>query len=101
MPDTSELEDVARLTFVGSSFEEVIDILQKILRSRKQKDRRRLLKALKVVDFCLGNGSEQFVTWAQQHVYLVSALENVEISTTKDKDLEIDGMCPHSEVLEY
>lgn len=40
----------------------------------KGKNWRHVLKALKVLDYCLHEGSELVVTWAKQNLYIIKTL---------------------------
>jgi hypothetical protein len=50
-----------------------MDILDKRLND-KGKNWRHVLKALKVLDYCLHEGSELVVTWARKNIYIIKTL---------------------------
>ena len=65
------MADIARITFNSSTdFYEVMDMLDKRLND-KGKNWRHVLKSLKVLDYCLHEGSELVVTWARKNIYII------------------------------
>ena len=50
-----------------------MDMLDKRLND-KGKNWRHVLKALKVMDYCLHEGSELVVTWAKQNIFIIRTL---------------------------
>lgn len=50
-----------------------MDMLDKRLND-KGKNWRHVLKALKVLDYCLHEGSELVVTWGKQNIYIIKTL---------------------------
>jgi epsin len=56
-----------------STFYEIMDILDKRLND-KGKNWRHVLKSLKVLDYCLHEGSELVVTWARKNIYIIKTL---------------------------
>lgn len=68
------MADIARITFNSSTdFYEVMDMLDKRLND-KGKNWRHVLKSLKVLDYCLHEGSELVVTWARKNIYIIKTL---------------------------
>lgn len=68
------MADIARITYNSSTdFYEVMDMLDKRLND-KGKNWRHVLKSLKVLDYCLHEGSELVVTWARKNIYIVKTL---------------------------
>lgn len=67
----------ARNTFAdqysSTDFYEVMDMLDKRLND-KGKNWRHVLKSLKVLDYCLHEGSELCVTWARKNIYIIRTL---------------------------
>jgi epsin len=62
------------LTFADTAtFYEIMDILDKRLND-KGKNWRHVLKSLKVLDYCLHEGSELVVTWARKNIYIIKTL---------------------------
>ncbi|SLM39445.1 Epsin-like, N-terminal [Lasallia pustulata] len=60
------MSEIAQMTFNGSNdFYEIMDMLDKRLND-KGKNWRHVLKSLKVLDYCLHEGSELVVTWASR-----------------------------------
>ncbi|KAK5118855.1 hypothetical protein LTR62_000064 [Meristemomyces frigidus] len=73
-PSGTDMADVARITFNSSTdFYEVMDMLDKRLND-KGKNWRHVLKSLKVLDYCLHEGSELVVTWARKNIYIIKTL---------------------------
>src|SRR5437763_5675553 len=56
-----------------SDFYEIMDMLDKRLND-KGKNWRHVLKALKVLDYCLHEGSELVVTWSRKNIYIIKTL---------------------------
>lgn len=56
-----------------STFYEIMDILDKRLND-KGKNWRHVLKSLKVLDYCLHEGSEHVVTWSRKNIYIIKTL---------------------------
>ena len=52
---------------------EVVDMLDRRLND-KGKNWRHVLKSLKVLDYCLHEGSELVVTWARKNIYIIKTL---------------------------
>ena len=68
------MADIARITYNSSTdFYEVMDMLDKRLND-KGKNWRHVLKSLKVLDYCLHEGSELVVTWARKNIYIIKTL---------------------------
>lgn len=61
--------DVIRST----EFYEIMDMIDKRLND-KGKNWRHVLKALKVLDYCLHEGSELVVTWAKKNSFIIKTL---------------------------
>lgn len=73
-PTGADMADVARITYNSSTdFYEVMDMLDKRLND-KGKNWRHVLKSLKVLDYCLHEGSELVVTWARKNIYIIKTL---------------------------
>lgn len=68
------MADIAKITYNSSTdFYEVMDMLDKRLND-KGKNWRHVLKSLKVLDYCLHEGSELVVTWARKNLFVVKTL---------------------------
>ncbi|KAK5130700.1 hypothetical protein LTR08_001730 [Meristemomyces frigidus] len=73
-PTGGDMADVAKITYNSATdFYEVMDMLDKRLND-KGKNWRHVLKSLKVLDYCLHEGSELVVTWARKNVYIIKTL---------------------------
>lgn len=73
-PTGTEMSEIAQMTFNSSNeFYEIMDMLDKRLNDRG-KNWRHVLKALKVLDYCLHEGSELVVTWAAKNIYIIKTL---------------------------
>ncbi|KAH8884601.1 ENTH-domain-containing protein [Thozetella sp. PMI_491] len=73
-PTGTQMSEIAQLTFNSSTeFYEIMDMLDKRLND-KGKNWRHVLKALKVMDYCLHEGSELVVTWAKQNIFVIKTL---------------------------
>jgi epsin len=64
---------ISNTTPSTSTFYEIMDILDKRLND-KGKNWRHVLKSLKVLDYCLHEGSELVVTWARKNIYIIKTL---------------------------
>lgn len=63
-----------RLTSCSASdFYEIMDMLDKRLND-KGKNWRHVWKSLKVLDYCLHEGSELVVTWSRKNIYIIKTL---------------------------
>ncbi|KAI9814650.1 MAG: hypothetical protein M1827_003206 [Pycnora praestabilis] len=73
-PSGTDMSEIAQLTFNNSNdFYEIVDMLDKRLND-KGKNWRHVLKSLKVLDYCLHEGSELVVTWARKHLFIIKTL---------------------------
>ncbi|ETN43214.1 uncharacterized protein HMPREF1541_02373 [Cyphellophora europaea CBS 101466] len=73
-PTGTDMAEIAALTFNNpSDFYEIMDMLDKRLND-KGKNWRHVLKSLKVLDYCLHEGSELVVTWARKNIYIIKTL---------------------------
>lgn len=57
----------------STEFYEIMDMIDKRLND-KGKNWRHVLKALKVLDYCLHEGSELVVTWAKKNAFIIKTL---------------------------
>ncbi|KAG9518674.1 ENTH-domain-containing protein, partial [Aureobasidium melanogenum] len=73
-PTGTDMAEIAKITYNSSTdFYEVMDMLDKRLND-KGKNWRHVLKSLKVLDYCLHEGSELCVTWARKNIYIIRTL---------------------------
>jgi ENTH domain-containing protein len=73
-----------------TDFYEIMDMLDKRLND-KGKNWRHVLKSLKVLDYCLHEGSEMVVTWARKNVYIIKTLREFQYVDDEDKDVGQNG----------
>ncbi|KAL8803862.1 MAG: hypothetical protein Q9182_002918 [Xanthomendoza sp. 2 TL-2023] len=86
-PTGTDMSEIARLTFNDANdFYEIMDMLDKRLND-KGKNWRHVLKSLKVLDYCLHEGSELVVTWARKNVYIIKTLREFHIVRVSAKEL--------------
>ncbi|KAI9885374.1 MAG: hypothetical protein M1823_002846 [Watsoniomyces obsoletus] len=86
-PTGTEMSEIAQMTFNSSNdFYEIMDMLDKRLND-KGKNWRHVLKALKVLDYCLHEGSELVVTWARKNVYIIKTLGQFQYVDEDGKDV--------------
>ncbi|KAH8812037.1 hypothetical protein F5884DRAFT_299841 [Xylogone sp. PMI_703] len=86
-PTGTEMSEIAQLTFNSSNeFYEIMDMLDKRLND-KGKNWRHVLKALKVLDYCLHEGSELVVTWAYKNVYIIKTLREFQYIDEDGRDV--------------
>lgn len=74
----------------STDFFEIMDMLDKRLND-KGKNWRHVLKALKVLDYCLHEGSENVVVWAKDNVYIVKTLREFQYVDEEGRDQGLNG----------
>lgn len=74
-----------------SDFYEIMDMLDKRLND-KGKNWRHVLKSLKVLDYCLHEGSELVVTWARKNIYIIKTLREFQYVDEDGRDVGQNGM---------
>jgi epsin len=75
----------------SNDFYEIMDMLDKRLND-KGKNWRHVLKSLKVLDYCLHEGSELVVTWARKNVYIIKTLREFQYVDDDGKDVGQNGI---------
>ncbi|RDL39583.1 ENTH protein [Venustampulla echinocandica] len=86
-PTGTEMSEIAQMTYNSSNeFYEIMDMLDKRLND-KGKNWRHVLKALKVLDYCLHEGSELVVTWAHKNIYIIKTLREFQYIDEDGKDV--------------
>ncbi|KAK4994651.1 hypothetical protein LTR66_005353, partial [Elasticomyces elasticus] len=70
----------------SADFYEVMDMLDKRLND-KGRMWRHVLKSLKVLDYCLHEGSELCVTWARKNIYIIKTLREFQYIDEDGKDV--------------
>ncbi|TPR02571.1 hypothetical protein CAN33_0044970 [Aspergillus niger] len=86
-PTGTEMAEIAALTFSSpTDFYEIMDMLDKRLND-KGKNWRHVLKSLKVLDYCLHEGSELVVTWARKNVYIIKTLREFQYIDEDGRDV--------------
>jgi hypothetical protein len=68
-----------------------MDMLDKRLND-KGKNWRHVLKALKVLDYCLHEGSELVVTWAHKNIYIIKTLREFQYIDEDGRDVGQNGL---------
>jgi epsin len=56
------------------------------------KNWRHVLKSLKVLDYCLHEGSELVVTWARKNIYVIKTLREFQHTDEDGRDVGQNGM---------
>jgi epsin len=74
----------------STEFYDIMDMLDKRLND-KGKNWRHVLKALKVLDYCLHEGSELVVTWARQSIYIIKTLREFQYIDEEGRDVGQNG----------
>lgn len=77
----------------STEFYEIMDMLDKRLND-KGKNWRHVLKALKVLDYCLHEGSELVVTWAKQNLFIIKTLREFQYIDEDGRDVGQNGRMP-------
>jgi len=86
-PTGTEMSEISQMTFNSSNeFYEIMDMLDKRLND-KGKNWRHVLKALKVLDYCLHEGSELVVTWAHKNIYIIKTLREFMYTDEDGRDV--------------
>ncbi|RMZ90924.1 hypothetical protein DV736_g1842, partial [Chaetothyriales sp. CBS 134916] len=86
-PTGTDMSEIAALTFNNpSDFYEIMDMLDKRLND-KGKNWRHVLKSLKVLDYCLHEGSELVVTWARKNIYIIKTLREFQYVDEDGRDV--------------
>ncbi|KAF2137607.1 uncharacterized protein K452DRAFT_312216 [Aplosporella prunicola CBS 121167] len=86
-PVGSDMADIAQMTFNNSQdFYQIMDMLDKRLND-KGKNWRHVLKSLKVLDYCLHEGSELVVTWARKNLYIIKTLREFQYVDEDSRDV--------------
>lgn len=87
------LELIHKLLHRGTDFFEIMDMLDKRLND-KGRNWRHVLKALKVLDYCLHEGSENVVVWAKDNIYIIKTLREFQHIDEEGRDQGVNGMRP-------
>lgn len=86
-PTGTQMSEIAQLTYNSSTdFYEIMDMIDKRLND-KGKNWRHVLKALKVMDYCLHEGSELVVTWAKQNIFIIKTLREFQYIDEDGRDV--------------
>lgn len=65
----------------------------------KGKNWRHVLKALKVLDYCLHEGSELVVTWGKQNLFIIKTLREFQYIDEDGRDVGQNGTLPDFELV--
>lgn len=85
------MSEIAQLTFNSSTdFNDIMDIIDKRLND-KGKNWRHVLKALKVLDYCLHEGSELVVSWSKHNLYIIRTLREFIYIDEEGRDVGNNG----------
>ena len=74
----------------SNDFYEIMDMLDKRLND-KGKNWRHVLKSLKVLDYCLHEGSELVVTWARKNIFIIKTLREFQHMEDDSRDVGQNG----------
>lgn len=86
-PTGTQMSEIAQMTFnTSNDFYDIMDMVDKRLND-KGKNWRHVLKALKVLDYCLHEGSELVVTWARQNIYIIKTLREFQYVDEDGRDV--------------
>lgn len=86
-PTGTQMSEIAQMTFnTSTEFYDIMDMIDKRLND-KGKNWRHVLKALKVLDYCLHEGSELVVTWARQSIYIIKTLREFQYVDEEGRDV--------------
>jgi epsin len=85
------MSEIAQLTYNSSTeYYDIVDMVDKRLNG-KGKNWRRVLKALKLLNYCLHEGSALVVTWTRKNIYLVKVLQRFEYIDEEGRDVGQKG----------
>lgn len=85
------MAEIAAMTYdTSTDFFEIMDMLDKRLND-KGKNWRHVLKALKVLDYCLHEGSENVVVWAKDNIYIIKTLREFQYIDEENRDQGLNG----------
>lgn len=84
------ISGLTRPTSSPNEFYEIMDMIDKRLND-KGKNWRHVLKSLKVLDYCLHEGSELVVTWARKNVYIIKTLREFQYVDEEGRDVGQNG----------
>ncbi|RMJ20733.1 hypothetical protein PHISP_08397, partial [Aspergillus sp. HF37] len=89
-PTGTEMAEISSMSFGSpTDFYEIMDMLDKRLND-KGKNWRHVLKSLKVLDYCLHEGSELVVTWARKNVYIIKTLREFQYVDEESRDVGLN-----------
>lgn len=74
----------------STEFYEIMDMIDKRLND-KGKNWRHVLKALKVLDYILHEGSEMVVTWARKNLFIIKTLREFQHIDDDGRDVGNNG----------
>ena len=77
-------------SFSNTDFYEIMDMLDKRMND-KGKNWRHVLKSLKVLDYCLHEGSEVVVTWARKNIFVIKTLREFQHIDEDGRDVGANG----------
>lgn len=86
-PSGTEMSEIAKMTFNSANeYYEIMDMLDKRLND-KGRNWRHVLKSLKVLEYCLLEGSELVVTWAHKNIYIIKTLRDFQYIDEDGQDV--------------
>ncbi|KAL9093118.1 MAG: hypothetical protein Q9159_000477 [Coniocarpon cinnabarinum] len=86
-PSGTDMGEIAQMTYNNSTdFYEIMDMLDKRMND-KGKNWRHVLKSLKVLDYCLHEGSEVVVTWARKNIFIIKTLREFQHVDEEGRDV--------------
>lgn len=85
-----QTDDVRLIQISSNDFYEIVDMLDKRLND-KGKNWRHVLKSLKVLDYCLHEGSELVVSWARKNIYVIKTLREFQYIDDDGRDVGQNG----------
>ena len=93
------------IKYSSSDFSEIMEMLDKRMND-KGKNWRHVLKSLKVLDYCLHEGSEMVVTWARKNIYIIKTLREFIYMDEEGRDVGQNGMLdspvyPRQSIISY
>lgn len=84
-PTSSEMNEIALLTFHDKYMGQIIGILERRLND-KGKNWRHVMKALTILLYCVYEGSEAITDWLRRNIHLVSTLKEFTYADARNID---------------
>eukprot|EP00116_Pleurobrachia_bachei_P012059 sb/3472321/ len=99
-PSGTLMQELARLTFQFTTYDEVMTMLWKRMFENK-KNWRRIYKCLLILAYLVRNGSERVVENSREHLFDLGSLENYQFTDENGKDQGINVRQRVGELIQF